>query len=389
MDPSNIFKDRTKLSPRYIPSELVHREKQIHLLVRIFTDIQKDPDNFPLTVLQVIGPTGIGKTSTIMKFSSILEKELKSNKINLKIAYINLKLHGGNKYAIYKYLLNCIAPELPPQGLSAEEMLRQMLDYLILNKIYSLIILDEIDYLIKISKETGIIYDLTRLNEFDPTKKCNVKGVIFISRSTEYYEKLDNAELSSLGRGFIEFPPYTIEQISDILIRRAKEAFENNVIGTDIIDLVAKIIISPVINGDIRYALDLLSYSGNLAETEGTGRLLSEHIRKINRQIYNGITDEDIKELKNNEIIVLLGMIRGLKIKNKDYTGLKEIRIQTLEILEKYKLRKIDIENTLDELAEKRIIKILSLKKISLISSSLDTLENILSSKIDSDFDFK
>ena len=143
MDPSNdIFKDRTKLSPRYIPSELVHRERQIHLLVRIFTDIQKDPDNFPLTVLQVIGPTGIGKTSTIMKFSSILEKELRSNKINLKIAYINLKLHGGNKYAIYKYLLNCIAPELPPQGLSAEEMLRQMLDYLILNNIYSLIILE-------------------------------------------------------------------------------------------------------------------------------------------------------------------------------------------------------------------------------------------------------
>ncbi|HJT85998.1 MAG TPA: AAA family ATPase [Nitrososphaeraceae archaeon] len=389
MDPSNIFKDRTKLSPRYIPSELVHREKQIHLLVRIFTDIQKNPDNFPLTVLQVIGPTGIGKTSTIMKFSSILEKELKSNKINLKIAYINLKLHGGNKYAIYKYLLNCIAPELPPQGLSAEEMLRQMLDYLILNNIYSLIILDEIDYLIKISKETGIIYDLTRLNEFDPTKKCNVKGVIFISRSTEYYEKLDKAELSSLGRGFIGFPPYTIEQISDILIRRAKEAFENNVIGTDIIDLVAKIIISPVINGDIRYALDLLSYSGNLAETEGTTRLLSEHIRKINRQIYNGITDEDIKELKNNEIIVLLGMIRGLKIKNKDYTDLKEIRIQTLEILEKYKLRKIDIENTLDELAEKKIIKILSLKKISLISSSLDTLENTLSNKINSDFDSK
>ena len=391
MDPSNdIFKDRTKLSPRYIPSELVHRERQIHLLVRIFTDIQKDPDNFPLTVLQVIGPTGIGKTSTIMKFSSILEKELRSNKINLKIAYINLKLHGGNKYAIYKYLLNCIAPELPPQGLSAEEMLRQMLDYLILNNIYSLIILDGIDYLIKISKETGIIYDLTRLNEFDPTKKCNVKGVIFISRSTEYYEKLDKAELSSLGRGFIEFPPYTIEQISDILMRRSKEAFENNVVGTDIIDLVAKIIISPIINGNIRYALDLLSYAGNLAESEGTRRILSEHIRKINRQIYNGITDEDIKDLKNNEIIVLLAMVRGLKIKNRDYIDLKEIRIQTLEILEKYKLRKIDIENTLDELVEKKIIKILSLKKISLITTSFDTLENILSGKIESSgFDSK
>lgn len=386
---SIIFKDRKKLSPRYIPKEIVHREKQIDLLVRTFIDIKDDPDKFPLTVLQIIGPAGIGKTSTVMKSSIILENELKNNKINTKIVYINLKLHGGNKYAIYKYLLSCIAPELPAQGLSAEEMLRQMLDYLIINNMYSLIILDEIDYLIKISKEIGIIYDLTRLNEFDPTKKCNVKGVIFIARSTEFHEKLDKAELSSMGKAYIEFPNYTIEQVSDILIRRSKEAFKDNVIGTDIIDWIAKIIISPIVNGDIRYALDLLSYAGNLAESEGTERILLEQIKKINRQIYNGITDEDIKELSNNEIIVLLGMIRGLKIKNKDYVDLKEIKIQSLELAEKYKVRKLDIENIVDDLSEKKIIKIISLKKISLISSSIENLEKVLNSKIDSNFDSK
>jgi cell division control protein 6 len=386
---SIIFKDRKKLSPRYIPKEIIHREKQIDLLVRTFIDIKDDPDKFPLTVLQIIGPAGIGKTSTVMKSSVILENELKNNKINIKIVYINLKLHGGNKYAIYKYLLSCIAPELPAQGLSAEEMLRQMLDYLITNNMYSLIILDEIDYLIKISKEIGIIYDLTRLNEFEPTKKCNVKGVIFIARSTEFHEKLDKAELSSMGKAYIEFPIYSIDQVSDILIRRSKEAFKDNVIGTDIIDWISKIIISPIVNGDIRYALDLLSYAGNLAESEGTERILLEQIRKINRQIYNGITDEDIKELSNSEIIILLGMVRGLKIKNKDYVDLKEIRIQSLELAEKYKVRKLDIENILDDLAEKNIIKIISLKKISLISSSLENLEKVLISKIDSNFDSK
>jgi cell division control protein 6 len=386
---SIIFKDRKKLSPRYIPKEIIHREKQIDLLVRTFIDIKDDPDKFPLTVLQIIGPAGIGKTSTVMKSSIILENELKNNKINTKIVYINLKLHGGNKYAIYKYLLSRIAPELPAQGLSAEEMLRQMLDYLIMNNMYSLIILDEIDYLIKISKEIGIIYDLTRLNEFEPTKKCNVKGVIFIARSTEFHEKLDKAELSSMGKAYIEFPTYTIEQVSDILIRRSKEAFKDNVVGTDIIDWIAKIIVSPIVNGDIRYALDLLSYAGNLAESEGTERILLEQTKKINRQIYNGITDEDIKELSNNEIIILLGMIRGLKIKNKDYIDLKEIRIQSLELAEKYKMKRVDVENILDELAEKKIIKIISLKKISLISSSIENLEKVLISKVDSNFNSK
>lgn len=386
---SIIFKDRKKLSPRYIPKEIPHREKQIDLLIRTFLDIKADPDKFPLTILQIIGPAGIGKTSTVIKFSNILENELRKSKINIKIVYINLKLQGGNKYAIYKYLLSCIAPELPAQGLSAEEMLRQMLDYLIINNVYSIVILDEIDYLIKIAKEIGIIYDLTRLNEFDPSKKCNVKGVIFIARSTEFYEKLDEAELSSMGRAYIEFPNYTIEQISDILIRRSSDAFQDNVIGTDIIDWIAKIVVSPVVNGDIRYALDLLSYAGNLAESEGTERVLIDHVKKINKQIYNGITDDDIKELSNIQIIVLLGIIKGLKIKNRDYVDLKEIRMQSLEISEKYKIRKLDVEDILDDFATRKIIKIISLKKISLTSSSIDNLEKILISKIDSHPDFK
>jgi cell division control protein 6 len=386
---SIIFKDRKKLSPRYLPKEISHREKQIDLLVRTFLDIKDDPDKFPLTVIQIIGPAGIGKTSTVIKFSDILDNELRKSKINIKIVYINLKLQGGNKYAIYKYLLSCIAPELPAQGLSAEEMLRQMLDYLILNNVYSIIILDEIDYLIKISKEIGIIYDLTRLNEFDPSKKCNVKGVIFIARSTEFYEKLDEAELSSMGRAYIEFPNYTIDQVSDILIRRSKDAFQDNVIGTDIIDWIAKIVVSPIVNGDIRYALDLLSYAGNLAESEGTEKVLLDHAKKINKQIYNGITDDDIKELSKLQIIILLGIIKGLKIKNRDYIDLKEVRMQSLEIAEKYKVRKLDVEDILDDLATRKIIKIISLKKISLISSSIENLEKSLMSKIDSTLDFK
>jgi cell division control protein 6 len=386
---SIIFKDRKKLSPRYLPKEISHREKQIDLLVRTFLDIKDDSDKFPLTIIQIIGPAGIGKTSTVMKFSDILENELKKSKVNIKIVYINLKLQGGNKYAIYKYLLTCIAPELPAQGLSAEEMLRQMLDYLIINNIYSIIILDEIDYLIKISKEIGIIYDLTRLNEFDPSKKCNVKGVIFIARSTEFYEKLDEAELSSMGRAYIEFPNYTIDQVIDILIRRSKDAFQDNVIGTDILDWIAKTVVSPIVNGDIRYALDLLSYAGNLAESEGTEKVLLDHVKKINKQIYNGITDDDIKELSKLQIIVLLGIIKGLKIKNKDYVELKEVRMQSLEIAEKYKLKKLDVEDILDDLATRKIIKIISLKKISLISSSIDNLEKTLMSRIDSDIDSK
>jgi len=63
--------------------------------------------------------------------------------------------------------------------------------------------------------------------------------------------------------------------------------------------------------------------------------------------------------------------------------------MQSLEIAEKYKVRKLDVEDILDDLATRKIIKIISLKKISLISSSIENLEKSLMSKIDSTLDFK
>src|ERR671939_362458 len=205
MSESPIFRDRSKLSPRYIPADLPHRERQIEQIQHIFRDSYLAPDRFPLAILQIVGPAGIGKTSTVLKFSKLLENDFMKNRLKMKTAYVNLKLQGGNKYAIYRLLLERVAPELPAQGLSAEEMLRYLLRYLIENKTFAFIVLDEIDYLIKITKDSGIIYDLTRLNEFDPESPCHVKGVIFIARSTDFYSRLDQAELSSLGRVPMKF----------------------------------------------------------------------------------------------------------------------------------------------------------------------------------------
>src|SRR5918995_5404075 len=189
MSESEIFRDKSKLSPRYIPNELPHREKQIEQINHIFRASYSNPSKFPLTVLQIVGPAGIGKTSTVLKFSKLLMEDFARNRLTLKTAYINLKLQGGNKYAIYRFLLEKIAPELPSQGLSAEEMLRYMLRYLYENNIYSLIILDELEFLLRSNKDSGIIYDFTRLNEFDLSKHCNVIGVIFIARSTDFHDK--------------------------------------------------------------------------------------------------------------------------------------------------------------------------------------------------------
>ena len=385
MPDSSIFRDRSKLSPRFVPDELPHRQAQVDQLVHVFSDAADDPDRFPLTILQAIGTAGIGKTTTVIRSTKIIEEKFAKNRLVLKTAYINLKLQGGNKFAIYRFLLERIAPDLPSQGLSAEEMLRYLLRYLRDNKKYALIVMDEIDYLIKTSKDTSIVYDLTRLNEFEPDKPCNVKGVIFIARSTDFYSKLDAAELSTLGRVPMEFSHYTLEQASDILENRSEQAFNPKAIGSDIIDKVAKITTSAEVNGDVRYALDLLLYAGNLAESQGTGRVTLDQVRKVHGQTHPSITTEELDSLSKNHLASLIAVVRALKSKKKQYVELRDIRLHAAEIAEQAGVKKLDVEDYLDDLKARKLIEVRSLKEIGLHGASLAELEPALMARVKQD----
>jgi cell division control protein 6 len=379
---SKIFLDRSKLSARYIPDELHHREREISLLMTMFKDSYIKPEQFLFSTPQIVGRSGIGKTSTIIKFSGMLENEFTTAGLALKVAYINLKLQGGNKYAVYRFLLEKIAPELPSQGLSAEEMLRYLLSYLYENKLYTLIILDEIEFLLRSNKDSGIIYDFTRLNEFDLSKHCNVIGVLFIARSTDFHDKIDSSELSTLGRIPIEFLPYSEEQISDILVTRSSESFNPKVVGTDIIDEVSLITTSSQVGGDVRYALDLLLYAGNLAEANGSDRITLEQIRKVHGHSRPSITMEDLKELPKSYLLALMAILKVQNKRKKQYVELKEIRAYALELAEEQKVKKFEFEDCMNDLLDRKIIEMKSLKEIGMNITSLVELEPLLEQQI-------
>jgi archaeal cell division control protein 6 len=382
MPESTIFLDRSKLSPRYVPAELPHREKEIERIYHTFRDSYNSPERFPLTIMQIVGPAGIGKTSTVLATMRLLDDQFEKNRLKMKVAYVNLKLQGGNKYAIYRFILEKIAPELPAQGLSAEEMLRFLLRYLIENKIFAFIVLDEIDYLIKITKDSGIIYDLTRLNEFDPESPCHVKGVIFVARSTEFYSKLDQAELSSLGRVPVRFPMYSLKQVGDILSKRCSEAFRPRIVGSDLIDKVSEITVSSDVRGDIRYSLELLLYAGNLAESNNTVAVSLEHILKVHSQIHPSLTLDQIHELSKNQLVTLLAVTIAMRVRDKNYVDIREIRSRAIAICEDLKIRKLEVEDYLDDLQTKNIIEIRSLKEIGIHSVSVDELQAVLRRQI-------
>jgi len=352
------------------------------LLLTMFKDSYIKPDEFFFSTPQIVGRSGSGKTSTILKFSKMLENEFIKSRLTLKVAYINLKLQGGNKYAVYRFLLEKIAPELPSQGLSAEEMLRYLLSYLTENKLYILIILDEIEFLLRSNKDSGMIYDFTRLNEFDLSKHCNVIGVVFIARSTDFHDKIDSSELSTLGRLPIEFKPYSIDEISDILLTRTSESFNPNVVGTDIIDEVSLITTSSQVGGDVRYALDLLLYAGNLAEANGSDRITLDQIRKVHGYNKPSLTIEDLKELPKSHLLTLMAILKVQSKRKKQYIELKEIRVYALELADEYKIKKFEFEDSMNDLLERKIVEMKSLKEIGMNITSLVELEPLLEQQI-------
>jgi cell division control protein 6 len=156
----------------------------------------------------------------------------------------------------------------------------------------------------------------------------------------------------------IEFNPYSAEQVSDILESRCNQAFAPRAVGSDIIDKVASITTSEEVKGDVRYALDLMLYAGNLAESEGTGRVNLDQIRKVHGQIHPSLTTEEIEHLSKPHIVSLIAVIKALKAKKKPYVELKEVRLHAEELAAQFGIKRMEVEDYLDDLKIRKLVDI-------------------------------
>jgi len=373
----HIFKDREKISHRFIPSNLPHREEQINSLKSLFFKSLENPSNAHLQIAQIIGDVGSGKTVTSLHFGEMLELEAEKRKITLKHVYLNPKVHGSSRITLYRYLVRNAAPEVFSQSLSAEELLTELVNYLQTNHSYLLITFDEVDYYVKHSIDS--IYDLTRLNEISPGRPVGVIGVIFTARSTKFHEKLDRAELSTLGNFPITFPNYNTEQLHDILQERVKDGFQDGVITSDVLEYIADVAAAPPVNGDVRYALSVLFYAGNLALSTGSDRITIDIVRSVANATHPSITDEDILNLSNKGRIALLALVRSLRDSKTAYSSLRDVRTICGIICEEYGLKPFDdIEEHVQDLADRDIINIKSLTKIGISGVPTDALAQYL-----------
>ena len=328
VDSNPIFKEKKILQANYIPDAILHRSKEIKQMAKILAPALKGdkPSN-----LFIYGKTGTGKTLTANYFSQKLTKASTKNKedsktdFDVKLIYLNCKLKriADTEYRLIAQLAREFGKDIPPTGLPTDEVYKIFTQALDAKKQVVILVLDEIDQLVK---KTGdeIIYSLTRMNS--ELKQAQV-SIIGISNDLMFTDHLDPRVKSSLSEEELMFPPYNAPQIQQILKDRAALAFAPDVIQGGVVEKCAALAARE--HGDARRALELLRVAGELSERSGSETLnlsfVDEAENKIEKDRVFDIILSQPKQFQAVLYTILLNKNGGYVLTGEIYSAYKEL----------------------------------------------------------------
>jgi cell division control protein 6 len=302
----------------YIPIAIVHREEQMHSLVNYFRSIITSPTSSSRKVV-LYGPVGTGKTLVSRAFCSDLMKFLKTehkpgNPI-FKFFHVNCR-KTKTPHLILTTILRQLVPGFPLRGFSVDELLRMFTLLLYEQNLVTLLVLDEIDYLLP-EERTDFLYALSRIEESPPTRETfNYPGgktdsrfnLLAITRDPNFRQYLDSSTASSLGKNFITFPPYTRSELFDIIADRSELGLHDECYDNELLDVISSIAEE---YGDARFAIELLWRAAKFADQGKNDRITPEHIRKAVVSVLP-MEKSVLNDLNTHQKLILLSIARLL-----------------------------------------------------------------------------
>lgn len=295
-----IFRDRNLLRHDHVPASLPHREEQIKRLGSVLAPaLSKER----VSNLFAYGKTGTGKTIVAKFVLDRLQKKARDYGRAVDTSYVNCRLAGTN-YRVIADLCRALGQDVPFTGLAVGELFDRLREGLQSRGSAFLVVLDEIDALVKRSEDDSLLYELTRINE---RLDGGWIGVIGVSNDLHFKDFLDPRVLSSLGEEELVFKPYSSEELYDILKDRAEQAFQPGVLDDGALRLCAALAAGE--HGDARRALDLLRVAGEIGERSRESRIFESHVRLAQQKVEHDRVTEVLSSLPLHSRILLISVL--------------------------------------------------------------------------------
>ena len=321
---STIIKDASKLTFDYVPVELINRDAEMETLEMIMRPVV---DTAASETAFIAGNIGSGKTATVKRFC--MDMLDYCGRHNVPFGYILINCRQKTTDAsILVQLIKYFDRDFPDKGFSPADMLLVLRKHIVKSGKRMLIVLDEVDSLIK-RGSTDLIYQITRFSDDD----YNKVSLSLILISQEYVlNKIDKASLSTFkSANTIRFRKYNKEDLVAITASRAKLALVDGTFDDEIIDFIADIAAD---TGDARVAIDLLDKSARFAENGSAGAIMAEDVRSAKNLMYNLVSASNLRQFGMNKLLVLLAVSRC--IKNKTYVSQKAVENTYAVVCEEY-----------------------------------------------------
>ncbi len=303
-----VIKDPNPLDFDFIPETIVARELFQNQLATRFSSIDKIDSSCQAVIT---GPVGSGKTVLVKTFCRDLQRHL-INKRNIIIAHVNCR-NASTSTRVVQRILHAIDPGHPDRGLSIGELLLSLRKLTRRNSSHLLVILDEVDHMLRKSGD-DLLYQLLRIDEDQDGK--GTLSLILISQE-QVLDVLETAVISRMGKtNLIRIPSYGEEELYQIVKQRADLSLNSGTCSDEILRLISQKA-APV--GDARLVIELLKASAEACEIRQDDHSLREisiddvhyQDKELSVDIVNEI--DALQGLQAHAMLVLLAICRRLR----------------------------------------------------------------------------
>lgn len=262
-----LFENQSKLSPDFVPEELVHREGEPEGLVRFLEPVLRgDPGR---TVL-VVGSVGTGKTALTSKLGRRLEGVSEGEDVDLTHVQVNCR-REGSPGMVLRGLAADLPVEIPKPEFNVRTAVEGMINCLRREGVHLVAVLDDLGYFVR-RNGSGFLGSLVRVAEESDNSRW--LSIVATSHSINFLNSVGVRVRDAFSRKLVELEKYSARQLSDILRQRAKIAFKPDSVEDGAVELISKV---SARQGDARFALELLYHAGKSASREGADRVMLNH----------------------------------------------------------------------------------------------------------------